>query len=229
MGRLGSASASSSCSPRSIHVRRWKESEQLRKRPPLEATLVSPFEYLSVFVAVVLGLAATRVLSALGSSLRHRESISSGWMHSLWALNMLIYVVSLWWTSFAWNQLSEWNYVLFLFIVLYTIVLYLLTDVLYPDQVTAGLDLRSHFMKHRSVFFGLLMFAVLLDIGDMMLKERLLSQTIPVTYWVSQGIWLIIPPIGLLRSGHRVHSALPVIFFLSMAGWLVLERLLLLR
>ena len=149
-------------------------------------------------------------------------------MHSLWALNMLIYVVSLWWTSFAWNQLPEWHYGLFLFIVLYTIVLYLLTDVLYPDQVTAGLDLRAHFMEHRSVFFWLLMVAVILDVVDMTLKERLLSQTIPATYWISQRVWLVIPPIGLLSPSRRVHSWLPVIFFGSMAGWLVLERLLLL-
>ena len=145
----------------------------------------------------------------------------------MWALNMLVYVVSLWWTSFAWNQLSEWNYVLFLFIVLYTIVLYLLSDVLYPDQVTAGLDLRDHFMEHRSVFLWLLLFAVLLDVVDMVLKQRLLSQAIPPTYWVSQLIWVVIPPIGLLSSSRRVHSWLPVVFFASMAGWLVLERLLL--
>ena len=51
------------------------------------------------------------------------------------------------------------------------------------------------------------------------LKQRMLLEPIPSSYWVSQAIWFIIPPVGLLTSNRRVHTALPVVFFLSMAGW----------
>lgn len=50
---------------------------------------MSSFEYLSVFVAVIMGLAVTRLLGAVGSCLRQRDSIQGHWVHSLWALNVL--------------------------------------------------------------------------------------------------------------------------------------------
>lgn len=186
---------------------------------------MSSFEYLSVFVAVIMGLAVTRLLGAVGSCLRQRDSIQGHWVHSLWALNVLIYVVSLWWALFAWNQLSEWNYFLFLFIVLYAIVLYLLTDVLYPDQITPGLDLEAHFIKHRTPFFWLLLIAVLIDIPETIMKDQAGLRPIPTSYWVLHVVWMIIPPVGLLTANRRVHAMLPTVFLLAMAvyvGWGIL-------
>jgi hypothetical protein len=182
---------------------------------------MSSFEYLSVFVAVIMGLAVTRLLSAVGSSIRHRDGIEGHWVHSLWALNVLLYVVSIWWALFAWNQLPEWNYFLFLFLVLYAIVLYLLTDVLYPDQITEGLNLKSHFIQHRSAFFWLLLAAVLLDIPETVLKARAELRPIPGSYWALHVIWMVIPPVGLATSNHRVHSLLPILFLLSTVGFVL--------
>jgi len=182
---------------------------------------LSAFEFLSVFVAVIMGLAVTRLLSAVGSSIRHRDSITGHWVHSLWAVNVLLYVVSIWWALFAWNQLPEWDYFLFLFLVLYAIVLYLLTDVLYPDQITDGLNLETHFIRHRSAFFWLLLAAVVLDMPETILKARAGLRPIPDSYWVLHAIWLAIPPVGLLTTNRRVHGALPVLFLASTVGFIV--------
>ncbi len=48
---------------------------------------MSSFEYLSVFVAVIMGLAVTRLLGAVGSCLRQRDSIEEHWvLHVVWMI-----------------------------------------------------------------------------------------------------------------------------------------------
>ena len=183
---------------------------------------MNSFEYLSVFVAVIMGLAVTRLLSGVGASLRHRRSLTGHWVHSLWALNTLFYVVSIWWALFAWNQLAEWNYFLFLFIVLYSIILYLLSDALYPDQVQSGFDLGAHFIEQRGLFFGLLLAAVLLDIPETVMKAQAGLRPIPASYWVLHVVWVIVPSVGLLSTSRRVHRALPALWLASTLiyiGW----------
>jgi len=186
---------------------------------------MNSFEYLSVFVAVIMGLAVTRLLSAVGGTLRHRKSVEGHWVHSLWALNVLFYVVSIWWSLFAWNQLSEWNYFLFLFIVLYAIVLYLLADVLYPDHVAPGLDLQGHFIEHRGLFFGLLLIAVLLDIPETVMKDRAGLRPVPSSYWALHAVWMVVPVAGMLTANRRLQAALPVCWLVSTLtyiGWGIL-------
>lgn len=186
---------------------------------------MTSFEYLSVFVAVIMGLAVTRILSAIGGSLRHRRSITAYWAHSCWVFNVLVYVISVWWTLFAWNQLPEWNYFLFIFIVLYAVVLYLLTDVLYPDHVRPGLDMEAHFLEHRGPFFGLLLVAVLLDIPETVMKDLAGLRPVPASYWVLHTVWLVVSLVGILTANRRVHVALPVLWLTSTLvyiGWGVL-------
>ena len=183
---------------------------------------MNSFEYLSVFIAVIMGLAVTRLLSGIGASLRHRKSIEGHWVHSLWALNILVYVISIWWALFAWNQLPDWNYFLFLFIVSYAIVLYLLSDALYPDRIRPGLDLKTHFIEHRGLFFGLLFIATVLDIPETVLKDVAGLRPVPVSYWVLHLVWFVVPPIGFLTTNPKVHGVLPAAWFLATViyvGW----------
>lgn len=183
---------------------------------------MSSFEYLSVFVAVIMGLAVTRLLSGIGASLRHRKSIGGHWGHSLWALNVLVYVISIWWALFAWNQLPDWNYFLFLFIVLYAIVLYLLSDSLYPDRVEPGLDLTAHLINHRGLFFGLLLIATVLDVPETVMKDWAGLRPVPASYWVLHAVWFAVPIVGLMTSNPKVQGVLPALWFAATGlyiGW----------
>ena len=188
---------------------------------------MNSFEYLSVLVAVIMGLAVTRLLTATGSAARHRETVCIDWIQVVWVFNVLLYVLTIWWALFAWNQLSEWNYFLFLFIVLYAIVLFLLGDALFPNPVDASSNLREHFRRHRKWFFSILLFAVLLDIPDTMLKESAGLREVPDSYWFLEAIWLAIPPIGILTENRKVQAALPLLFLGSTISFVILETLIL--
>jgi hypothetical protein len=174
---------------------------------------------------VIMGLAVTRLLSGVGRLIRHREDLCGYWVHSLWSFNVLIYLLGVWWGMFAWNQSPSWNYFVFLFIVLYSIMLYLVADVLYPDEWEAALNLRDHFFEHRRWFFGLLLGAILLDIPETYWKEALGLRPVPSEYALLLAAWLVVAPVGLLSSNEKVHGVLPVVFLVAALiymGWGVL-------
>ena len=186
---------------------------------------MTSFEYLSVLIAVIMGLAVTRLLSGVGQVIRRREQVRGYWVHSLWSFNVLIYLLGVWWGMFAWDQAPSWNYFVFLFIVLYAIVLYLTADVLYPNAVESEVDLREHFFGHRHWFFGLLLVAHLLDIPETYWKESLGLRPVPSEYSLMLAAWFAVAVAGLLSSNERLHRALPVVFLgaaMMYMGWGVL-------
>jgi len=182
---------------------------------------MNSFEYLSVFVAVIMGLAVTRLLTAIGNAARNRKTVPSDWVQFLWVINVLLYVLSIWWSLFAWNMLPEWNYFLFLFIVLYAIVLFLLGDALFPNPVDSRSNLKEHFRDHRRWFFSILLAAVLLDIPETVLKESAGLREVPTSYWYLHSIWIVVPLVGLSTANRKVQAALPILFLGSTVSFVL--------
>ena len=57
----------------------------------------SPFEYVSVVYAVVIGLGIANVLMALADTVKYRRRIRYYWVHSTWCLYVLVVLLGLWW------------------------------------------------------------------------------------------------------------------------------------
>ncbi len=55
---------------------------------------MSDFEFVSVVLAIVIGLGITRILSGLASVLEHRSSLQSDWIIQTWAVMVLLMIRS---------------------------------------------------------------------------------------------------------------------------------------
>ena len=51
------------------------------------------FEYLGVLLSVIMGLGVTHILAGLSKVIHHRKTFKSYWVHTLWCINVLIYIV----------------------------------------------------------------------------------------------------------------------------------------
>lgn len=81
--------------------------------------------------------------------------------------------------------------------------------------VIMGLDLEAHFIEHRSAFFGVLLIAALLDLPETVMKEQAGLRPVPLSCWIAEPVWLLIPVAGLLTPRRRVQHALPVVWVLA--------------
>jgi hypothetical protein len=121
------------------------------------------FPYLSVLTSIVLALGITRLLTGLGRLLQGRSHVRIYWVHLLWTLNVFLFLVLNWWILFRWHTHHEWNFFLFLFVLISPTVAYLLTVLLMPDPFENGFNAKQHFYANHRWFFTL---AALLPVSD---------------------------------------------------------------
>jgi hypothetical protein len=175
---------------------------------------LSQFEFIAVLVSIVTGLGVVRLLSGIA------QFFSKGpkfyWVHLLWTWNVFHFIVFFWWFFWRWSGIAEWNILLFLFVLVYSVLMYLLCALLYPVGEDKT-DFEVVYYEKRSWFFGLWVLVMIVDIVDTNWKA----------YYGMSGFGLFLATIwGLIIAGsvtaartdnRHFHAAWAVIFFLIMS------------
>ena len=110
---------------------------------------MSHFEYIAVFVSIILALSVARLLDGIGPAIRSegRYLVVVGWM-----VQKFVNIVLWWWT--LWNARdAEWNLVLFLYELIVPLVFYLQCRALVTPSLTSPHDWRVRFEEIRIWFF----------------------------------------------------------------------------
>jgi uncharacterized membrane protein YfhO len=183
------------------------------------------FEYLGVLISVILGLALTHLLRGLAKLIHMRRSVKPYWVHIVWTINMLIYVLAIWWGMFWWNRLEVWTIERFFFIAAYASVLFMLASMLYPPEVSPDLNCEEYFYANRTWFFGLQLVAFLIDVPETLAKGVSHLRGVPREYVVFLPTILIICLIGLRSSNRRVHAALCLLWLFATMSYLTLTAI----
>ena len=76
------------------------------------------FSYLSVLIAVILGLAITQILQGFRGLLHARETTAMYWPSIVWAGLVLLIAVQSWWASFGLRRLTDWSFLGFTVVLL---------------------------------------------------------------------------------------------------------------
>lgn len=136
---------------------------------------MTAFEYVMVLVSIIIALAIAHLLTAVSASI-HRlrgqgERIELDAVYILWIGYVLIWLISFWWWEFKFQDvIAEWSYGLYLFIVIYSILLFMLAAVLVPHRMQGVTNSYDYFMQGRKWFFSLLLLVQAVDIVDTFLK-----------------------------------------------------------
>ena len=119
--------------------------------------ILSSFEYLSVLVSIIVGLAITHLLSATARLIQMRHRIRFHATTLCWMTTLFLINIQVWWVAFERRHESDWTFFSFLLYLLIPIVTFLLSYLILPgldDDDTA--DLAANFDGNRGWIFGLL-------------------------------------------------------------------------
>lgn len=134
------------------------------------------FNYLSVLISLILGLAITQVLKGFRGLMQSRARLRNYWPAVLWAILIVVIAVQSWWSMYGLRHHEGWTFLAFASVLAQTIVLYLLAALVLPDFFgDAPVDLREHYDGHRTWFFALLVLLIVASIG----KQLVLVGTLP--------------------------------------------------
>jgi hypothetical protein len=101
--------------------------------------------------------------------------------------------VGLYW----WSSHDNWYAYQYLFITLYSVVLFFLAAMLYPWDMDRDIDIRAYFFRNRFWFFGAMFIAWSIDIPETMIKASADLRPLPQEYFLFVGLHL-----GIAIAGH---------------------------
>lgn len=180
---------------------------------------MTPFEYLSVLISIVLGLGLAELLSSARSLVRDRDRVRFHWLPLAWSVLVFVVLVQWWWAAFGFRDRMEWNFFAFLLILLVPVLLYLVAALALPNGDDGGReDLRGYYFEHHRPFFGTLAAATLLEAGRALLANDLRAAGLNLAGTALVG------SLAVVRN-PRYHAAATVASALLLAGFIVAETL----
>jgi hypothetical protein len=124
-----------------------------------------------VLVSIIVALSIAHLLTAVASAV-HRlrgqgEPIELDAVYLLWIAYVLIWLISFWWWEFKLQEIVvEWSYGFYLFVIAYSIVLFMLAAILVPQRMQGVTRSYDYFMHGRKWFFGTLLLVQVVDMID---------------------------------------------------------------
>ena len=142
---------------------------------------MTAFEYVSVFISVILGLGITQALTGIADLIHQSKRVRIYWPHLVWIVLVIIMHVQEWWVTFDLRSLTTWRLPTFLFVMLYPITLFILARLLFhfglQDEV---IDLKVfYFENYRRIFFFSALLALLAILDSLFIRQDSLIDQVP--------------------------------------------------
>lgn len=165
------------------------------------------FDYLTVLISIILGLAITQILQGFRDLMQARKRLTLYWPSVLWAILLLVICVQEWWAMFGWRHYPDWTFFGFSLVIAQVVGTYLAAALVLPDvDRNESLDLRAYYYANHRWFFTLGALTVAISIA----KDRILSGTwpSPLMNVVFQLALIAIFTTCALVANERVHKLL---------------------
>ena len=174
---------------------------------------MNEFEFLAVFISIVVGLGVTHILYGLARIIHTRGQQPVSTLHLVWTINVLLILLLNWWVLFLWADHEAWSFDLYLLLIAWGIALYMLAVVMYPPDIRTGDSYDEIFAKNRRWLFGTFISFVMLDISQTAVRGQLFHPKIYLPFVLH---YVVLAAIGMFVSNRRYQA-----FF----GWYMLTTL----
>jgi hypothetical protein len=184
---------------------------------------VSPhelFTHVRIVLGMVIGLGITRMLAGLAGFVQHPGRYRVSLLHMLWVGSILLELVLFWWWEFGLSRIPAWSFGVYLFLIGYAVVLYLISALLFPDNIAEYAGYEDFFIRRRRWFFGLLAAAFVLDVVDTLIKGTEHWSQLSGDYLVQVPIGLALCLIAYISARRGVHIALASVHILYQSYWI---------
>jgi len=166
---------------------------------------MSEFEYISVLLSIIIGLAVTQLLSGIARLVRDGRSLAPAWWIIALVATLLLGSLQVWWTSFQWRRFEGWTFFSYAAFMLLPSMLYLLCYLVLPaDLHLDGKTLVREFIARRQPFYVLLgmiplasYFQQWMLIGEVSLHD---------TDTLLRLLWIVIAVPGFVSSRIAVQA-----------------------
>jgi len=182
---------------------------------------VSEFEFVSVLISMVVGLAIAQLLQGVAQAVHERGQARIDSVHMVWTAIVLLNLALNWWVLFSWRDHEVWSFTLFLSLVVWAVALYLPVVFLYPPRKPPSESWASVYTSNRRWFLGSLASFAAADIWVTGLRGGLFD---PPIYLPFTGHYFILWVVGIFVARPGYQRFLAWYTLLSLASWSFVVR-----
>lgn len=185
---------------------------------------MNEFEFLAVFISIVIGLGVTHILYGLARLIHNRGQQQVAMLHFVWTLNVVLILLLNWWVLFLWADYPAWSFDIYLLLIGWGIALYMLAVILYPPDIKKEDSFEEIFEQNRKWLFGTFIVFVALDVAQTAVRGQLLEPKIYLPFVLH---YAALAAIGIPVANKRYQIFLAWYFLITLVLWcLVVRRLL---
>ncbi len=178
---------------------------------------MTEFEFLSVLISIIFGLALTQIMSGAVRSLYNGEFNENQIVYTFFTIVVLVLD---WWVSFSWNINPQWSFGTFLVLVLWAMSHYGIAAAMYPPTTEKSWS----FVRRRRYFLAAFIVMVCLDILTTAVRGSLFT---PWYYLPFVGHFILVSGIGVYFDTNRLHRFIAWWLLITVLSWSLLVRTLL--
>jgi hypothetical protein len=174
---------------------------------------MSPFEYVSVLISIILGLGITLVLSGIAQLISRWNAVTPFWPYLVWVVLVFVLHVHEWWIMYDLRTMERWSLLTFLFLILYPILLFILANLLFPGKWSKkNLHLKNFYFRMYPKFFLCALVLILLAVlSDVFIAGRLFQEQI-----IKIFLFVLILTLYFIKPGKAAVHGIVALLFLSM-------------
>ena len=152
---------------------------------------MTPFDYVSVLISIILGLGITQIMTGVADLVHQWEKVRLYWPHLLWIVLVFVLHIQEWWITYlTLRGFETWRLPTFLFFILYPVNLFILARILFPFNFEEGIiDLkRFYYANFRKFFLCVMILNVLSVIANVIVDGFNPDQLVIVALFVMVGL-----------------------------------------
>lgn len=169
---------------------------------------ISPFEYVSILVSIILGLGITQILSAFSDLLYNYKNVRFYWPHTFWIVFILFLHIQDWFITYQLKDKPVWHLPELFFILLYPISLFCVAKMLLPtNEREERNDMKLFYKGQYPIIFIIVGISIFISIlfNYFFLMENLVQQ-LPLMIFLSTMLYTALKKI----ENEMFHKAIAI-------------------
>ena len=178
---------------------------------------MTQFEFLTVFISIVLAFGVSDILSSWGAQIRRRHEIRAYWLHTVWSALLLILMIQVWWSLWILRERTDWTFIEYLLLIIPFLTASLIAYVMTPSLKNGRTDIRKHYYDHARWTYSLTAFYVasamffsIFVAGESVTEMKVL---------IRLGAIVLMLTLAFNRN-EKIHAAAAVAASAMLAGWI---------
>ena len=116
---------------------------------------MTQFEFISVFIAIVVAFAVSDILVSWGEQIRLRRQIRPYALHTAWSGLLLIVLMAVWWALWVQRGQTDWTFPEYLLLMVPYLILALIAYIFTPRLDDDDRDIKHYYFDNARWVFSL--------------------------------------------------------------------------